>query len=52
MTVKVSQTYTPSLNASVTTRDGMVTRVTFWQTGVPGSTDRMVDVPKPRRFGR
>jgi len=39
MTTKVSQTYTPSLNLSMTTRNGVVTRITTWTTGVPQSTE-------------
>lgn len=45
MTV-VSQTYTQSLNVSVTTRNGVPTRVTLWQSNVSGSTQRVVDVPQ------
>lgn len=33
--------YTSSLNVSVTTRDGRVTKVTTWVTGIPGSTRRV-----------
>jgi hypothetical protein len=39
---KVTQTYTDSLNVSVTERDNGVSKVTLWQTGVPGSTQRVV----------
>jgi len=46
MTTTVSQTYTASLNVSVTERDGVPTRVTLWTTGVTGSTRRVVDVPQ------
>lgn len=52
MSTVVSQTYTSTLNVSVTTRDGVPSRVTLWQTGVTGSTNVVVDVPRPRRFGR
>lgn len=48
MSTVVSQTYTPSLNVSVTTRDGLPSRVTLWVTGVSGTTHRIVDVPQVR----
>lgn len=48
MTTKVSQTYTSSLNLSLTVKDGVVTKVTTWVTGVPLSTERPVDVPRKR----
>lgn len=40
---KVSQQYTPSLNLSVTTRNGVVTKVTTWVSGVDKSTEVLVD---------
>ena len=43
MATNVSQTYTPSLNVSVTTRETGVSRVTLWTTGVTGSTNVLVD---------
>lgn len=46
MSTIVSQTYTPSLNVSVTTREGQATRVTLWKSGVSGSTQVIVDVPQ------
>ena len=49
MATVVTQTYSPSLNVSVTLRNGLATRVTLWQTGVKNSTQRPVDVP-PVRF--
>lgn len=52
MNTIVSQTYTPSLNVSVTTRNGVPTRVTLWTSNVSGSTQRVVDTPRPRRFAR
>jgi len=48
MSTIVSQTYTASLNVSVTHRDGLPTKVTLWTTGVSGSTQRVVDVPQVR----
>lgn len=52
MATSVSQTYTPTLNVSVTTRDGVPTRVTLWQSNVSNSTQRVVDVPQVRPFRR
>jgi hypothetical protein len=46
MATVVSQTYTPSLNVSVTTREGVPTRVTLWTTGVSQSTHVVVDTHK------
>lgn len=46
MATIVSQTYTPSLNVSVTTREGVPSRVTLWTTGVAGSTQVVVDTQK------
>lgn len=43
MNTTVNQTYTPSLNVSVTEKDGAVTRVTLWVTGAPSSTNVIVD---------
>jgi hypothetical protein len=37
MTTNVSQQYTSSLNLSVTVRDGMVSRITTWVSGAPGT---------------
>lgn len=48
MSTKVTQTYTSSLNLSLTVKDGVVTKVTTWVTGVSGSTDRPVDLPRKR----
>ena len=49
MATTVSQTYTPSLNVSVTTRNGVPSRVTLWQTGVTGSTNVLVDTQAGKR---
>lgn len=46
MATTVNQTYTASLNVSVTERNGQPTRVTLWTTGVSGSTQRVVNVPQ------
>lgn len=46
MSTIVTQTYTPSLNVSVTMKSGQATRVTLWQSGVSGSTQVIVDVPQ------
>jgi hypothetical protein len=40
MATKVAVTYTPSLNLSITTREGRISKVTTWVTGVPRSTVR------------
>lgn len=48
MATKVSVVYTPSLNLSVTEKDGTVTRVTHWTTGVPRSTEVVVGLPAKR----
>lgn len=48
MATKVKQTYTPSLNLSVTTRGGRVDRVTVWTTGDPKSTEVVYENPKRR----
>jgi hypothetical protein len=40
MATDVRVTYTPSLNLSVTTREGRISKVTTWVTGVPLSTVR------------
>lgn len=46
MATIVTQTYTPSLNVSVTLRNGLATKVTLWQSNVSGTTQRVVDVPQ------
>lgn len=33
MATNVQQTYTPTLNVSVTTRDGVISLVSLWTTG-------------------
>ena len=38
MATKVKQVYRPGYNVSTTFRNGEVSRVSIWQTGVPGST--------------
>jgi hypothetical protein len=48
MATKVSQKYTSSHNISITKRNGEVSKVTLWQTGVPGST-QTVKAPKRNR---
>ena len=48
MATKVNQKYGTSYNVSVTKRNGEVSRVTLWQTGVPGST-QTVKAPKRNR---
>lgn len=35
---KSQSIYSEDMNVSITVRDGIVTKVTTWQTGVPGST--------------
>ena len=40
MATTVKQTYNASHNVSVTRKDGRITSVTTWLTGVPGSTVR------------
>lgn len=40
---EVKMKYTPSLNISITTRGGRVDKVTTWVSGVPKSTERLVD---------
>lgn len=52
MATTVQQKYTASLNVSVTVKDGVTTKVTLWQTGVTGSTERVVDTEPPKRFWR
>lgn len=42
MATKVYTTYTASMNQSVTVKDGVITKVSDWVTGVPGSTNRIV----------
>jgi hypothetical protein len=42
MATNVNVKYTPSLNMSVTKRNGRITKVTTWVTGVPKSTDRVL----------
>ena len=49
MATKVKQSYSSSYNISTTKRNGEVSRVTLWQTGVPGSTQT---VKAPRRNRR
>lgn len=39
-TAQVTQTYAPGQNVSVTKRNGVITGVTTWVTGVPQSTTR------------
>lgn len=41
MGTKVTVKYTPSQNVSVTTRNGVISKVTLWTTGVRGSTERL-----------
>lgn len=48
MKTTVSARYTPSLNVSVTTKGTEVTRVTLWETGVPGSTQVVHETPRVR----
>ena len=48
MATNVVQSYTPSLNTSVTTRDGRIDKVVLWTTGVSGST-KVVAETKFRR---
>lgn len=38
---EVKVQYTSNMNVSVTTRQGVVSKVTTWVTGVPGSTQRV-----------
>lgn len=45
---KVTMKYTKGMNISVTVRDGVVSKVTTWQTGVSKSTERIVD-EKPEK---
>lgn len=49
MSVEVTQTY-GLMNLSITKRDGLIDRVTTWQTGVTGST--IVRVNTPKKFRR
>lgn len=45
MATNVTQIYTPSLNTSVTVKDGAVTVVTLWTTGDDHrKTNRLVDL--------
>jgi hypothetical protein len=46
---EVIQNYTPSLNLSITTRNGRVDRVTTWKTGVADSTKVRVNIPRRLR---
>jgi hypothetical protein len=39
---EVKQTYSRSLNLSVSVKDGQVTKITKWTTGEVGSTERLV----------
>lgn len=38
--------YAKGQNVSITTRDGRITKVTTWVTGVPDSTKRTKSLPK------
>jgi len=40
MATKVSQQYTPSLNVSVTVKNGQVVSLTTWSSNVSNSTER------------
>jgi hypothetical protein len=42
MATKVKQSYSPRANTSVTRKDGRIVKFTVWQTGVTGSTQRVV----------
>lgn len=37
MATRVKATYTPTLNLSITKRDGRIVKVTSWRTGNPAS---------------
>lgn len=41
MATKVSAVYTASLNQSITTKNGLIVKVTTWTTGEPLSTSRV-----------
>lgn len=49
MATKVKQAYHPSYAISTTTRNGRVSKVTIWQPGQPGSTQRVRAPRQPRR---
>ncbi|HWV45304.1 MAG TPA: hypothetical protein VN039_04625 [Nitrospira sp.] len=42
MATSVKQTYSPRVNTSETRKDGRIAKFTVWQTGVTGSTQRIV----------
>lgn len=50
MATEVTAKYTPSLNLSVTVREGRVEKVTTWVTGAVRSTERLVDIPAGKKF--
>lgn len=49
MATTVTQDYTPSLNVSVTVKDGVVTKVTKWVTGSDATRTERVEYPTAKR---
>lgn len=48
MATRVVVNYTAAFNSSITTRDGVISKVTTWQTNVSGSTKRTESEPAPK----
>lgn len=52
MATLVAQSYTAARNSSVTTRDGVITRVTLWTTGSDAKqTERIIGKGDPEYVG-